>query len=56
LQKGDERWTEALSDNYLKVRVPGQHEPNQWLRVKVMEIDDEELVAVGQKAANSIAI
>ena len=49
LQTGDGEWTEALSDNYLKVRVQGRHAANQILRAEVTEVSDEELVAVAQK-------
>src|SRR5262249_45833740 len=28
-------FTEALTDNYLKLRLRGQHEPNHWQRVAV---------------------
>lgn len=28
-------WTEAITGNYLKVRVPGQHAANQWLDVRL---------------------
>jgi len=49
LQNGDEQWTEALSDNYLKVHVAGRHEPNQWLQVNVTEITDADLIAAGQE-------
>jgi threonylcarbamoyladenosine tRNA methylthiotransferase MtaB len=46
LQNGDEQSTEALSDNYVKVRVAGRHRPNQWMKVNVSETGDEDLVAV----------
>jgi threonylcarbamoyladenosine tRNA methylthiotransferase MtaB len=39
---------EALSDNYLKVRIAGQHRPNQMIKVDVTEVDDDGLVAVAQ--------
>jgi threonylcarbamoyladenosine tRNA methylthiotransferase MtaB len=48
LQAGDESSTEALSDNYLKVRVGGRHEPNELMRVDVEEIGNEDLEAVAQ--------
>jgi len=34
LAKGDSEMTEALSDNYLKVEICGQHAANQWMRVR----------------------
>lgn len=45
LQNGDHEFTEALSDNYLKVRVAGQYEPNQWLQVNIAGIGHEGLTA-----------
>jgi threonylcarbamoyladenosine tRNA methylthiotransferase MtaB len=49
LQAGDEQSTEALSDNYLKVRVAGQLEANRVLKVDATEIGDEDLAAVVAK-------
>jgi threonylcarbamoyladenosine tRNA methylthiotransferase MtaB len=46
LQTGGEGWTEALSDNFLKVRVEGDHGANQVLRVEVTENGPEEIMAV----------
>ena len=37
-------FTEALTDNYLKMRVSGELEANQWLRVRVQGTDGEILV------------
>src|SRR5215469_15819609 len=45
LQTGDEDFTEALSDNYLKVRVSGQHPANAWLRAGILGIGENDLVA-----------
>jgi threonylcarbamoyladenosine tRNA methylthiotransferase MtaB len=39
-------WTEALSDNYLQVRIAGQHAANQMLTVAVTGCSDESLVGV----------
>ena len=33
LNRQGETWTEALTGNYLKVRIPGHHPPNQWHQV-----------------------
>ncbi len=49
LQAVGDNWTEALSDNYLKVKVAGKHEPNKVLRVEIVESGDENLVAVAQE-------
>ena len=32
LQSGGADFTEALTDNYLKVRISGHHEANRWMR------------------------
>jgi len=39
-------WTEALTDNYLKMRLPGKRRPNQWLMTRVLAVEDGTLVAV----------
>jgi threonylcarbamoyladenosine tRNA methylthiotransferase MtaB len=48
LQSGDQESTEALSDNYLKVRLAGQHGPNRWIKADVAEIGNDDLMAVVQ--------
>jgi threonylcarbamoyladenosine tRNA methylthiotransferase MtaB len=35
LARGGDGWTEALTDNYLKLQLAGEHAPNQWLRARV---------------------
>jgi threonylcarbamoyladenosine tRNA methylthiotransferase MtaB len=35
--------TEALTDNYLKLRIRGQHDPNQWMSVQVEGIEGDAL-------------
>jgi tRNA A37 methylthiotransferase MiaB len=37
--------TEALTDNYLKIRLAGHHLPNQWLRARVESIFGDALLA-----------
>jgi threonylcarbamoyladenosine tRNA methylthiotransferase MtaB len=46
LHNAGEGWTEALSDNYLKIRVAGRHAANQMLTVDVMESGKEDLLAM----------
>jgi hypothetical protein len=36
--------TEALTDNYLKLRLKGRHAPNQWLNAQIDSIHNGELV------------
>lgn len=45
LQRADGSFTEALSDNYLKVKVSGQHPANAWLRAEIVDIGDNHLIA-----------
>ncbi len=56
LHEGDQESTEALSDNYLKVRVVGRHQPNLMMKVDIAEIGDDDLVAVAQEEAIRIAV
>ncbi len=44
LQSCGTDFTEALTDNYLKIKISGHHEPNCWLDVKVEGVDGEMLV------------
>jgi threonylcarbamoyladenosine tRNA methylthiotransferase MtaB len=48
LHNADAESTEALSDNYLKVRIPGQHGPNQMMKAVVTHVDEEGLVATAR--------
>jgi len=41
----DGKSTEALTDNYLKLHLTGQHEPNRWLEAQVQQVADGALVA-----------
>jgi len=33
-------FTEALTDNYLKLRLRGCHQPNRWLRARIENVVD----------------
>jgi hypothetical protein len=37
-------YTNALTDNYLKMNLRGTHQPNRWLRVFVESVEDGALV------------
>ncbi|HVI06373.1 MAG TPA: MiaB/RimO family radical SAM methylthiotransferase, partial [Sphingomicrobium sp.] len=37
-------WTQALTDNYVKLRLAGQHERNRWLAVKVDAVEGDSLM------------
>jgi threonylcarbamoyladenosine tRNA methylthiotransferase MtaB len=40
-------WTEALTDNYLKLRIQGKHDANRWLNTHIYSIDKNCLVGSG---------
>jgi threonylcarbamoyladenosine tRNA methylthiotransferase MtaB len=54
-ETSDEVWTEALTDNYLKLRIRGKHTANTWLNTKVNAIEDGQLVAKACKTLTSCA-
>jgi threonylcarbamoyladenosine tRNA methylthiotransferase MtaB len=41
----DGEFTEALTDNYLKLRLSGRHPANRWLRARVEDVAGGALVA-----------
>ena len=41
----DGKSTEALTDNYLKLLMQGQHQPNQWMKARVELVVDSTLIA-----------
>jgi len=43
-EDGSGHWTEALTDNYLKVRLPGKRDPNQWVKTVVHAVEDGTLL------------
>jgi threonylcarbamoyladenosine tRNA methylthiotransferase MtaB len=53
LRAGNEEFTEALTDNYLKIQVWGRLEPNQWIDVEVA--DGEDGVLRGQRVSRESA-
>jgi threonylcarbamoyladenosine tRNA methylthiotransferase MtaB len=46
LQTGGTDFTEGLTDNYLKVRIPERLEGNHWLRLSVQAVEREVLIGV----------
>jgi threonylcarbamoyladenosine tRNA methylthiotransferase MtaB len=56
LQAGGDGWTEALSDNFLKVRLTGKHEANKWIRVEMEGTGDETLMAVAHVESVGCAV
>jgi threonylcarbamoyladenosine tRNA methylthiotransferase MtaB len=53
LARGGEDWTEALTSNYLKVRVPGRHPANRWVAAEVSA--DEVAMANAETTTRSCA-
>ena len=45
LSQGNEHFTEALTDNYLKMRLSGRHGANQWVGAQVQDVRADELFA-----------
>ncbi len=45
LRAGGADFTEALTDNYLKVKIPGRFDANRWMRFCVERVEGEMLVA-----------
>jgi threonylcarbamoyladenosine tRNA methylthiotransferase MtaB len=50
LQSGNESSTEALTDNYLKVRVRGKLAPNQWMQIQVEGVEGGALMGADTTA------
>ncbi|HEY2117212.1 MAG TPA: tRNA (N(6)-L-threonylcarbamoyladenosine(37)-C(2))-methylthiotransferase MtaB [Candidatus Angelobacter sp.] len=46
LQVGDNDWTEALSDNYVKVKIAGRRVPNAMMRVSIAGLEDDGLLGI----------
>jgi hypothetical protein len=38
--------TEALTDNYLKLRLAGDHAPNRWITAMVTNVANGTLIAI----------
>lgn len=45
-------WTEALTDNYLKLRLRGIHAPNRWWNARVTTVTDD--ILVGEPVSPSV--
>lgn len=43
----DAAMTEALTENYLKLHLRGSHQPNRWIRARVVEVVDGVLLGCG---------
>jgi tRNA A37 methylthiotransferase MiaB len=41
LRSGDDNFTEALTDNYLRMKIPGRLESNRWVEAGVERAEGE---------------
>ena len=53
-ETADGSWTEALTDNYLKMRIIGRLEANQWLKADVTDVAEDIMIGsqIGGFASN----
>ena len=56
LQSGGADFTEALTENYLKMRISGLHEANRWIDVEVGEVNGETLVGCPQPGVGRVIL
>ena len=56
LQSGGAEFSEALTDNYLKMKISGHHEPNRWVDVKVEGVEGEMLLGNVCRPEREIAL
>jgi threonylcarbamoyladenosine tRNA methylthiotransferase MtaB len=56
LQSGGADFTEALTENYLKMRISGLHEANRWMDARVEEVNGETLVGCPQPGAGRVIL
>ncbi|HMK29388.1 MAG TPA: tRNA (N(6)-L-threonylcarbamoyladenosine(37)-C(2))-methylthiotransferase MtaB [Terriglobales bacterium] len=55
LKAGSNESTDALTDNYLKLRLAGRHESNRWLEAHIHDVSGDCLVGQVGAPGNSIA-
>jgi threonylcarbamoyladenosine tRNA methylthiotransferase MtaB len=51
----DGEYTEALTDNYLKLLIPGRHEANRGMRVAVEKVKNDVLLGASITSAKAVA-
>jgi threonylcarbamoyladenosine tRNA methylthiotransferase MtaB len=49
LQSAGAGFSEALTDNYLKIRIAGDHPPNRWMDVRVGGVDGDMLLGTRRR-------
>jgi len=54
LARGGTDWTEALTGNYLKVRIRGRHPANRWCEAEIFS--DETAIGGGQIEGVELAL
>jgi threonylcarbamoyladenosine tRNA methylthiotransferase MtaB len=54
-ENSDGTFTEALTDNYLKLRLKGKHAPNLWLNAKVKRVEEGHLAGAAGNALSNCA-
>jgi len=52
----DGRFTESLTDNYLKLHIKGAHAPNHWRRVRVTGVHQESLMGFAVDSSKGAAL
>jgi threonylcarbamoyladenosine tRNA methylthiotransferase MtaB len=48
----EDAFTEALTDNYLKLRLTEKHEANRWLRADIEDVQDGMLIGVARSGVS----
>jgi threonylcarbamoyladenosine tRNA methylthiotransferase MtaB len=56
LQTGGADFTEALTENYLKMRISGLHDANHWMNVRIEGVNGEMLVGCPQPGAGRVIL
>jgi len=56
LQTRGEGYTEALSDNFLRIRLAGRFPANTWVQAEVLEIAEEDMVAVARQETTAVSV
>jgi threonylcarbamoyladenosine tRNA methylthiotransferase MtaB len=51
LSAGSDTFTEALTDNYLKMKIPGRWQPNQWVKARIERAQADSLDGLVLQAA-----
>lgn len=52
----DTEWTEALTDNYLKLRLKGRHPGNRWLASRILGISEDSPQSSGATLVGTVTV